>query len=59
MDILNFRDLKIKRNTMRASPKLRLNLKFTLKFTALGKFASLQTSNFTYRIAADRSFCVR
>ena len=32
MDILNFRDLKIKRNAIRASPKLRLNLKFTLKF---------------------------
>lgn len=34
MDILNFRDLKIKRNTMRASPKLRLNFKFKLKFAA-------------------------
>ena len=34
MDILNFRDLKIKRNTMQASPKLHLNFKFKLKFAS-------------------------
>ena len=34
MDILNFQDLKIKRNTILAPPNPGLNLKFTLKFTS-------------------------
>ena len=45
MDILNFRDLKIKRNTMRALPNPQLKFKIYAQICiALGKFALLQAS---------------
>ena len=60
MDILNFRDLKIKRNTILSPPNPQLKFKIYAQICiALGKFALLQAANFTYRIAADRSFYAR
>ena len=60
MDILNFRDLKIKRNTIRALPNPQLKFKIYAQIcVTLGKFAPLQAANFTCQIAADRSFYVR
>ena len=60
MDILNFQDLKIKRNAILSTPNPWLKFKIYAQIcVALGKFATLQAPNFTCPIAADRSFYVR